>query len=113
MTPPGGNWKYLVIWEFHVQQGLEGQFERVYGSEGDWAALFGPNPEYCGTELVRDKGDARRYLTLDYWTSEGAYEAFRKAHASEYKQIDEGCERLTVKEREIGRFSRAFATESS
>ncbi len=102
-----------MVWEFHVHKGLEPRFERAYGPDGDWAVLFRQDPEYCGTELVRDSSRPGRYLTLDYWTNEAAYEAFRKAHVAQYKQIDENCEQMTVQEREIGKFLRVTSEPSS
>jgi len=48
--------------------------------------------------------DRRMYLTLDYWTSQEAYEAFRERHLAEYKAIDARCETMTESEREIGRY---------
>lgn len=100
------DWTYAVVWEFQVRQGLEAGFEQSYGPDGDWVRLFGSDPEYCGTELIRDAGMAGRYLTLDYWASEAAYEVFRTAHAAEYNEIDQRCEGMTTAEREVGRFSR-------
>ena len=43
-------------------------------------------------------------MTLDYWESAEAWEAFRRATAKEFEALDERCEALTLSEREIGRF---------
>jgi heme-degrading monooxygenase HmoA len=99
-------WGFLVIWEFTVREGQEAAFEQAYGPDGDWAKLFRQDSSYLGTELVRDVKDARKYLTLDYWTSEEAYDEFRRGHAAEYKAIDARCEAMTEEEREIGRFTK-------
>jgi heme-degrading monooxygenase HmoA len=103
------DWGYLVIWEFRVRRGMESAFERSYGPEGSWALLFrGGGEGFVGTELNRDVKETRRYLTLDFWTSEAAYESFREKHAARYKAIDAECEAMTESEAEIGRFARVI-----
>lgn len=106
-------WGFLVIWEFTVLEGQERAFERAYGPEGAWAKLFRRDPSYLGTELVRDLNNPRKYLTLDYWTSPEAYNAFRERHAAEYKTIDAKCEAMTESEREVGRYAKASARPHS
>jgi heme-degrading monooxygenase HmoA len=95
---------FLVVWEFTVRAGSEQDFERRYGPEGDWARLFARDPEYLRTELQRDLRTQGRYLTLDYWGSEAAYESFHGRHRAEYDDIDRQCEDLTKTEILIGRF---------
>jgi heme-degrading monooxygenase HmoA len=99
-------WGYLILWEFIVRQGMEPQFEEVYGSGGDWAKCFRKGRGYQGTELSRDADNQQRYLTMDFWESRGDYLAFKSQHAAEYKAIDQKCEALTEQERELGRFER-------
>jgi hypothetical protein len=67
-------WGYVVIWEFVVRPGREARFERVYGPSGDWVRLFQQDPNHLRTELIRVPGTSRRYLTLDFWKSQSAYE---------------------------------------
>ena len=98
------NCHFVVIWEFWVRAGAEERFESAYGASGAWVRLFAGDAEYGGTQLVRDSSQPRRYLTLDSWSSESAYEAFRKRHAAEYLAIDHDCEGWTERETEIGRF---------
>jgi heme-degrading monooxygenase HmoA len=101
-----GDWKYLVIWEFRVQRGMEAAFEKSYGPEGIWARLFRNGEGFVATELSRDEKKPGRYLTLDFWSSQEAYESFRAAHAARYKEIDAECEEMTESEIEIGKFAR-------
>jgi heme-degrading monooxygenase HmoA len=103
--PSRKEWEFLVIWEFLVREGMEKRFERIYGAHGDWVQLFARDSGYIRTELVHESNSAS-YLTLDFWTSETAYDAFRKQHRAEYKTIDLKCEGITKTEREIGRFVR-------
>lgn len=100
-------WRFVVIWEFRVRPQAKAGFETAYGPQGEWARLFSQAKEYCGTELIADGGDSRRYLTLDYWQSQEAYEKFLTSNEASYRGIDERCEKLTESERQIGRFTRA------
>ena len=104
-----GQWGYLVIWEFQVREGMEKRFEMVYGSQGDWARFFAQDESYLKTELVHESTAGRTYLTLDFWTSNEAYENFRKRFCAKYEALDEKCQNLTESEREIGRFERALS----
>ena len=105
-------WGYLIMWEFQVQEGMEKRFELVYGAKGDWARFFGPDDAYIGTELVHDKGE-RTYVTLDFWTSQKAYDEFRNRHLAKYKALDRKCQEMTESEREIGRFVRVPSEQGS
>ncbi len=100
-------WGYLVMWEFMVKPGMEARFEQVYGSAGDWARLFRQDKNYLGTELNRECEGSRRYITLDFWTSEQAYEKFRAQHLGEYQAIDQQCESLTESECQLATLVRA------
>ena len=99
-------WGYLVVWEFRPNKGVEDRFEEAYGSEGVWAELLRQGEGCIGTELNRDLKDSNRYITLDFWTSKQAYEAFRSAHLAEYESIVLECEALTESETELGTFER-------
>ena len=100
------NWQYAIVWEFRVRPGCEGQFEQVYGPEGDWARFFRQGRGYAATQLIRDESDPRRYLTIDFWRSRTDYEAFRQQHAEEYRLIDDKCETMTEREVSLGTFER-------
>jgi hypothetical protein len=99
-------WEYLIVWEFRVRSGMVKRFERMYGSDGGWARLFEQDESYIGTELIHDLKAGRSYVTLDFWVSQKAYDAFRKQNLARYKALDQKCEEMTEGEREIGRFVR-------
>jgi heme-degrading monooxygenase HmoA len=101
-----GEWGYLIMWEFQVRPGMEKRFEKIYGSEGDWARLFIQDESYIGTDLVHSLNGERTYMTLDFWKSRQAYDDFRKQQLAKYRALDQQCEDLTESEREIGRFVR-------
>jgi heme-degrading monooxygenase HmoA len=96
--------QYVAAWEYVVRPSCIAEFERIYGSEGEWVRLFRRAAGYQRTELHRDRTQPTRFLTLDFWESREACERFKTAHASEYAELDAHCETLTEREREIGRF---------
>jgi len=67
-----------------------GEFERVYGPDGEWAAFFRRGRGYVGTELLRDVEVPGRYVVVDRWESAGAYNDFAAAHRDEYmRRVDD------------------------
>jgi heme-degrading monooxygenase HmoA len=102
-------WGYVVLWEFRPVVGAEARFEKAYGPRGAWARLFATGEGFVATDLNRDLKDPARYLTLDFWASREAYDAFRAKHAAEYAAIDRECEALTVEEKPLGAFERIVA----
>jgi heme-degrading monooxygenase HmoA len=95
---------YVIVWEFTVRAECAGEFEAIYGPQGEWAVLFAKGEGHRETQLMRDTTNALRYVTVDFWTSREAHERFRREHEREYMALDERCERLTVKERKLGEF---------
>ena len=95
---------YVILWEFIIRAECAKEFEAIYGPQGDWAALFAKAQGYKETQLLRDINNPVRYVTLDFWTSREAHERFRREHEQEYMALDERCERLTVKEQNLGEF---------
>ena len=96
---------FVALWEFKVKSGVESEFERVYGSGGDWAQLFRKDATYRGTRLAKDVDCAGWYFTIDTWDSCAAYESFRRANEAAYAALDARCENLTSEENEIGSFN--------
>lgn len=94
----------VIIWEFRLKKGREGEFEKAYGPTGNWVQFFKQAQDYIKTELLSDPSQPDRYITIDEWTSKGAYEAFRLHHQSEYEKIDRQFEGLTEHETFIGIF---------
>jgi heme-degrading monooxygenase HmoA len=97
-----GTTLFVALWEFEVKSGCEEKFEEVYGPSGAWARLFAQDMAYKGTRLVKDVERERVYLTLDFWETREAYEAFKNVHAEEYERIDKECEGMTVREKKLG-----------
>lgn len=96
---------YTIIWEYIVKTELRSEFQRFFSSDGLWTELFKKNAGYLGTELLHDKNNLQRYITIDRWASEDSYRSFHKSHRNEYQILDKECESLTEKESLIGNFS--------
>jgi len=97
---------YCYIWEFVVKDGLNADFEKFYGADGDWAELFRRGSGYLKTDLIRDQFNSQRYLTIDHWRCREDYSEFRRAFDSAFEQLDKHCEGLTVQESKIGEFTK-------
>jgi len=66
------------------------EFEKAYGSNGEWAQFFRQGRGYIGTELLRDVEHATRYVVIDRWDSADAYNAFVQEHRDEYmRRVDD------------------------
>lgn len=100
-TAPG----FVYIWEYEVAPEHVGEFERLYGPDGDWARLFRRHPGYLRTELHRDLGRPRRYVTVDYWGSRQARDELRTRFEREWEELDARGERLSVAESHLGDFA--------
>ena len=102
---------YATLWEFMVAAARQAEFEAHYGPDGTWARLFSRADGYLGTELLRDRADPLRYLTIDRWESHGAWQAFHRAHGAEYERLDREFEGLTTREAPLGEYAPAGGDE--
>jgi len=96
---------FVVVWQFEIAEDKVAGFEAAYGPEGTWAQLFRTSSEYRGTELLRDAYVPGNYLTIDRWSSEEAFRAFRKEHDHEYEVLDRKCDDLTSRETRVGAYT--------
>jgi heme-degrading monooxygenase HmoA len=103
---------FVTIWRFRIEEPFRPRFERAYGPDGDWARLFGRQPGYLGTELLReeagsDAGGDCFYLTIDRWRDRSDWLGFQAGHDEAYRALDRSCESLTAAEERIGAFATA------
>ena len=96
---------FVVVWQFEVAEDRVAAFEAAYGPQGSWAQLFRTSPRYSGTELLRDAYVPGSYLTIDRWSSEEDFRAFRRDHDKEYEQLDRACDALTARENRVGAYT--------
>jgi heme-degrading monooxygenase HmoA len=101
---------YTTLWEFTVKAARKSEFETNYGADGSWARLFREAPGYLGTELLNDRANPLRYVTIDRWESAEHWRAFQVRFAAEYESLDRRCEGLTTREKKIGEFAPAPRT---
>jgi heme-degrading monooxygenase HmoA len=73
-----------LVFSYEVHDAAE--FERVYGTNGEWAEFFRLGRGYVGTELLRDVEAPGRYLVIDRWESADAYNAFVAERREEYME---------------------------
>ncbi len=99
-----GSAGFTTFWEFTVPLARQAEFESHYGPDGDWAQLFGRGTGYLGSELLQDRADPQRYLTVDRWSSAEAWRAFRTRFAAEYERLDRELEGLAVREAPLGEY---------
>jgi quinol monooxygenase YgiN len=95
---------YVYVWEFVVRPEHLPAFLAAYAPDGDWVRLFRGAPGYLRSELHRDRQRPGRFLTVDYWQSRRAWEAFRAQASGEWEALDARCAEWTLSEREIGQF---------
>ena len=94
---------FVTVWKFVVRPERVDEFERHYGPDGTWAALFRKAPGYVRTELFR--GDHHEYITIDYWENADAYRDFRERCVAEYDALDAEMQGLTEREEAIASLS--------
>jgi heme-degrading monooxygenase HmoA len=77
-----------LVFSYEVRE--TGEFERVYGPDGEWAQFFAGAAGYIGTELLRDVELPSRFLVIDRWESVEAYNTFAAANREEYmRRVDD------------------------
>jgi len=89
------------VWRYEVLAGREAEFERVYGSAGDWAKLFARSPGFRGTRFYRDVETPGAYLTVDRFDGPEAWTGFLEEHRAAYEDLDRRCSLLTASENEV------------
>lgn len=95
---------YKVIWRYEVIPERVKEFLKIYDSNGEWVQLFSKSPDFIKTELYYETNAIQFFLTIDYWKSKKAYQAFYKSHKKEVDVIDEMGDELTISEERLGEF---------
>ncbi len=96
--------EHAVVYRFRVPEERRDDFERAYGPEGDWVALFRAAEGYVGTMLLRSPDGSGAYLTIDRWRSREAYERFLRDFAAAYEALDHELEGIAAEETRLGSF---------
>jgi hypothetical protein len=94
---------YLILWRYRVDPAHTDAFERTYGEEGPWSALFRISPDYRSSTLLRQGiSPAGSYLLIDAWKDQVSYEAFLSSHRAEYDRLSATCSSLYLEEERLG-----------
>jgi heme-degrading monooxygenase HmoA len=91
-----------LVFSYEVHDAAE--FERVYGSNGEWAAFFRQGRGFIGTEFLHDVEAPGRYLVIDRWESADAYNAFVAEQREEYMERVDATRFLYDSELRFGTF---------
>lgn len=95
---------YCYIWSFTVRPEFMKEFQAAYGPEGDWARFFASDPEYIRTDLLADRENPARFLTIDFWSTYEACLSFRERFSAQFEALDKSFERFMLEEVQIGSF---------
>lgn len=96
--------RFAYVWRFTINPNLRTEFLAGYHPHGEWAQLFSLDPGYIKTELLQDDANPDQYVTVDYWASKSARDAFQVQYAKEFAELDLKCEAYTLYEEFIGDF---------
>jgi len=94
---------HVITWRFRVKPDRVEEFRTEYGPGGSWAKLFQLGDGYVKTDLLPSKTDPFEFTTVDYWTSQEAFDNFKAAHREEYERLDQKFTGLTIREERIRR----------
>ena len=92
---------FVRVWEYEVHGDRAGAFAEAYAADGPLSELFSRADGYVGTELYRDSARPVRYLTIDRWRDEQAWQAFLSAYRPDYEALDAQLEGLAAAERPL------------
>ena len=95
---------FVYIWEFIVKKEFFNDFKKSYGPNGIWVNFFNKSENYLKTELLIDKKNNLKFVTIDYWKSKEKYLDFIFKNKIEYDKIDQDCNNYTLEELKIGEF---------
>lgn len=95
---------YNIVWEFRVSRERIADFETAYRSDGAWARLFAQATGFIEVKLLQCTEQEGRYLTIDRWLSQSAFEAFHIQFSSDYIALDRRLEGIALSETRIGAF---------
>jgi|HubBroStandDraft_2_1064218.scaffolds.fasta_scaffold2322399_1 heme-degrading monooxygenase HmoA len=95
---------YDIVSEFRVPARRRADFEAAYGAESAWADQFKHAVGFIDVKLLRSEGCPERYLTIDRWASDDAFNNFQRAFAAEYQALDAQLDGIASSEVCIGSF---------
>jgi len=96
---------YIRIWELQAKAGLEEEFEKVFGPEGDWVVLFRKSKAFVRTDLFRDLETRGHYVIVDHFASQSGFQTFLRENRAEFDALEKRSEGLCASEKRMGSFT--------
>jgi len=78
-----------VVWQFHILEGKEDEFERFYGADGPWTAISRRSRSFLGSSFLKDLAQPDRYLVVEYWSEMVVYERHHADFADEVSELEQ------------------------
>jgi hypothetical protein len=92
------------VWAYDVDPACVAAFRRAYGPDGAWATFFSRSESYLGTDLLEDRSEPTRFVTIDYFVDAAARARLLEDHRDEYVTIDRRWETATLSEMFLGEY---------
>jgi hypothetical protein len=94
-----------IMWQFDVKDGREGEFEQLYGVDGEWAAMNRQARSYLGSSFLREQNRSSRYILIEYWSEMLVYEQHRVFRSDAIASLEERSRALVDLMEPLGVFS--------
>jgi hypothetical protein len=95
------------LWTYTVRSEWVEAFLQAYGPNGEWAVFFRRSDAYVRTDLLVDRAEPNRFVTIDYFAKPEARAQLLQAHGDAYAALDRRWAAATLTETLIGEFSMA------
>ena len=95
---------FACVWSYLVVPEHRDAFKKAYGPKGVWHEFFSNSPDYLSTDLLEDKNDPNRFVTIDTFKTSDARDKLVAARQTEFNEIDGTWEKATRNETFIGMF---------
>jgi quinol monooxygenase YgiN len=94
-----------VVWQFDVRQGAADEFERMYGSDGEWSDLSRRSRSFLGSSFLRDIASETRYLVVEYWSEMMVYEKHLASYRNQLDALEQRRAGLVDRMEPVGVFT--------
>ena len=102
-----------VVWQVEIHEGKSGEFEQLYGANGEWTKLSRRSRSFLGSSFLRDFASETRYMLVEYWSEMVVYEKHLSEFAAQVKTLEEKRQRLVERVYPLGVFSALDVPERS
>jgi hypothetical protein len=92
------------VWQFETRAGMEADFERFYGADGEWSAVSRRSRSFLGSSFLKNLALPNRYLLVEYWSEMVIYERHLVDVREHIKALEEERDRFVASMEPIGVF---------